>query len=93
MSRTKDAKISFDKKPPQGGDLCELSALGAINFLNSICETISWLVSTRKWKGSVGRKAEQLKEAKMKSAGFALSVIVLAVLCAPMAWAQENSAR
>jgi hypothetical protein len=24
--------------------LCELSVLGAINFLNSFCETITWLV-------------------------------------------------
>jgi putative ABC transport system substrate-binding protein len=28
-----------------GGAFCELSVLGAINFLNSYCETIPWLVS------------------------------------------------
>ena len=26
------------------GLLCELGVLGAINFLNSFCETITWLV-------------------------------------------------
>jgi hypothetical protein len=53
-----DAKISFDKKLRRGGDLCELSALGAINFLNSICETIPWLVTKNvaKVQAANGRK-------------------------------------
>jgi len=30
-----------------GRGLCELSVLGAINFLDSFCETITWLVSSQ----------------------------------------------
>jgi len=41
----KDAKVDFDKKTWNGRGFCELSVLGAINFLTLVMFNNPWAVS------------------------------------------------